>query len=190
MDHSSWLKLAQRVGLSVKVFQDTSTTSDRLRKEKEVARDQSTTLSMPLPMSLLLALLPRKNKADLQEIAGATSLPEEATKDALIQPINSFFDSNPLQHSSPRFSGVLNRCAQRPCPQGIENTYPTASTSQNLLQRAHQPLAVNIVHFPASQLVAHRTRYRSYQPMIISLPHFILLILNTCIHNKSSNYRF
>ena len=47
MDHSSWLKLAQRVGLSVKVFQDTSTTSDRLRKEKEVARDQSTTLSMP-----------------------------------------------------------------------------------------------------------------------------------------------
>lgn len=116
--------------------------AERIRKEKEVARDQQRR-ARPSDEPFVGSLA-SKNKADLQEIAGALSLPEDGTKDALIQRINSFFDSNPLQRISPRFSGLFNRRAQRRCPRETENTHPVASTSQN----THQPLIDNIVNLP------------------------------------------
>jgi len=118
----------------------------RLRKEKEVARDQQ---RRARPSNEpFIGSLSSKNKADLQEIAGALSLPENGTKDALILRINAFFDSNPFQRSSPQFSGLFNRRAPRRCPQETmaENPHPVASTSQSTL--AHRPLADNIINLP------------------------------------------
>jgi hypothetical protein len=120
--------------------------AERLRKEKEVARDQQRR-AHPSDEPFVGSLA-SKNKADLQEIAGALNLPEDGTKDALIQRINSFFDSNPLQRVSARFSGLFNRRTQRRCPQETENPNPVASTSQNLLQHTYRPLADNIVNLP------------------------------------------
>lgn len=74
--------------------------AERRRKEKEIARNQQCQAhSADEPF---VGSLGSKNKADLQEIAGVLSLSEDGTKDTLIQRINSFFDSNPLQRDSPR----------------------------------------------------------------------------------------
>jgi acetyl-CoA carboxylase alpha subunit len=80
---------------------------ERIRKEKEVARDQQRRARHP--DEPFVGSLASKKKADLQEIAGAVSLSEDGTKDVLVQRINSFFDSNPLQRNSPRFSGLFRR---------------------------------------------------------------------------------
>ena len=87
--------------------------TERLRKEKEVVRDQQ--CQARSPDEPFIGFLGSKNKADLQEIAGALCLSEDSTKDALIQCINSFFDSNPLQRDSPRFLGLFHRAPRR-CP--------------------------------------------------------------------------
>ena len=114
--------------------------AERIRKEKEVARDQQRRAPPDEPF---VGSLASKNKADLQEIAGALSLPVDCTKGELIQRINSF-DSNPLQRISSQFSGLFNRRAQRRCPKETEILHPAASTSQNLPQHTHRPLADNI----------------------------------------------
>ena len=98
------------------------------------------------PDDPFIGSLSSKNKADLQEIAGALSLPKYGTKDALILRINAFFDSNPVQRSSLQFSGLFNRRAPRQSPQETENPHPVASTTQSTL--AHRPLADNIINLP------------------------------------------
>jgi catalase len=81
--------------------------SERRRKEKEVARDQQRQARPPdQPFSGSLA---SKNKGDLQEIAAALNLSEDGTKDALVLRINAYFDSNPLERETPRFSGLFHR---------------------------------------------------------------------------------
>jgi hypothetical protein len=118
--------------------------AERIRKEKEVARDQQRRARHP--DEPFVGSLASKIKADLQEIAGALSLSEDGTKDALIQRINSFFESNPSHRNSPRFSGLFCRVQKRG-PQETEDTHPIASTSQDLLH-VSQPLAGNIVNLP------------------------------------------
>lgn len=121
--------------------------TERRRKEKEIARNQQRQArSADEPF---VGSLGSKNKADLQEIAGVLSLSEDGTKDTLIQRINSFFDSNPLQRDSPRFSGLFHRARRRPGPQE-ENPHTVASTSQNSLPHMHMgpPLAANILNLP------------------------------------------
>lgn len=118
--------------------------AERFRKEKEVARDQRRRARPP--DDPFIGSLSSKNKADLQEIAGALSLPKYGTKDALILRINAFFDSNPVQRSSLQFSGLFNRRAPRQSPQETENPHPVASTTQSTL--AHRPLADNIINLP------------------------------------------
>ncbi len=121
--------------------------AERRRKEKEIARNQQHQAhSADEPF---VGSLGSKNKADLQEIAGVLSLSEDGTKDMLIQRINSFFDSNPLQRDSPRFSGLFHRARRRPGPgPQEENTHTIASTSQNSLHHMHPPLAANILNLP------------------------------------------
>jgi len=89
--------------------------------------------------------LASKNKGDLQDIAGALKLSDNGTKDALIQRINSFFDSNPLQRDCPRFSGLFHRASRRR-PQETDMIHPIASTSQIPLHNARQPLTTNITN--------------------------------------------
>jgi hypothetical protein len=120
--------------------------TERRRKEIEIVRTQQRQArSADEPF---VGSLGSKNKADLQEIAGALNLSEDGTKDTLIQRINSFFDSNPLQRDSPQFSGLFRRALRR-CPgQQDENFNRIASTSQNSLHDTHPPLTENILNLP------------------------------------------
>jgi hypothetical protein len=79
-------------------------------KEKEVERDQQRRARHP--DEPFMGSLTSKTKPDLQEIVGALNLPEDSTKEVLILRINTFFDSNPLMHNGPRFSGLFNRTRQ------------------------------------------------------------------------------
>lgn len=120
--------------------------TERRRKEKEIARNQQRE-ARPADEPFV-GSLGSKNKADLQEIAGALNLSEDGTKDTLIQRINSFFDSNPLQRDSARFSGLFRRALRR-CPgQQEENMHRIASSSQNTLHHIHPPLTANIQNLP------------------------------------------
>ena len=117
------------------------------RKEKEVERDRQHRARGPdAPFT---GSLTSKNKPDLKEIAAALDITEDGTKDALIQHINAFFDSNPSLRESPRFSGLFHRASRRH-PRETENTQPTPSTSQ--IAPRFTPttplLATNIINLP------------------------------------------
>jgi hypothetical protein len=142
--------------------------TEKRRKEKEAARDQQR--QARAPDEPFVGSLGSKNKADLQEIAGALSLSEDGTKDTLIQRINSFFDSNPHQRDSSRFSGLFRRAPRR-CPQGTENTPTMASTSQDLLQHTQPPgppLAANIQNLPNISIYP-ATQYYTYDNFFSTL---------------------
>jgi hypothetical protein len=61
--------------------------------------------------------------------------------------INSFFDSNPHERETPRFSGLFHRASRRRLL-GTENAHSMASTSQIALHNTHQPLVTNIMNLP------------------------------------------
>ncbi|KAI0302980.1 hypothetical protein BC826DRAFT_1101150 [Russula brevipes] len=61
------------------------------RKQKENDREQQ--CRARAPDAPFTGSLVSKSKPDLQEIAGALSLPEDGTKEVLLRRINTFFDS-------------------------------------------------------------------------------------------------
>ena len=148
-----------------------------LRKEKETERDRQHQARGPdAPFT---GSLSSKNKPDLQEIAAALDLPEDGTKDALIQRINACFDSNPLLHDRPRFAGLFHH-APKCRSQATENTHAMASITPNTpynLNSMCNPLSTDLVNLPEASssafhynLIPMHHRQANNSPLFHSLP--------------------
>ena len=128
--------------------------TEMVRKEKEAERDQQRQAQGP--NAPFMGSLSSKNKPDLQEIAAALGLSEDGTKNALMQRINACFNSNPLLHDGPRFSGLFHRAPKRRHQVAdLENTHPMASISPKPFHNTmRNPLTTDIVNLPDTSAFA------------------------------------
>ena len=167
-----------------------------LQKEKEAERGQQRQAQDPdAPFTGSLA---SKNKPDLQEIAAALNLSEDGTKDALTQRINVFFNSNPLLHDEPRFSGLFHHALQRCTQTNDQNDHPMVSISESSTSPhdMRHPLSTNIVNILPNLPLAGLP-YASVQPFLfhppagttnIPLPSQLSSIHSTIVPNFHSTF--